>query len=126
MVVGALLESELMQSKSEVLPAVHREAPSQGTNSGNNGVEDRIREFVAGNLLFSEDGFPYQNSDSFLRHSVVDSLGVIELVSFVERQFQVPVKPAEVTPENFDSVNQLAAFVRGKIRCSKEAPYAGS
>ena len=115
-----------MQSKSEVGTIAQQNSHYIEGNPEDAGIEDRIREFVARNLLFSEDGFPYQNSDSFLRHSVVDSLGVIELVSFVERQFQVPVKPAEVTPENFDSVNQLAAFVRGKIRCSKEAPYAGS
>jgi acyl carrier protein len=115
-----------MQSKSEVGTVVQPKLHHQEGNLEDEGIEDRIREFVARNLLFSENGFPFQNSDSFLRHSVVDSLGVIELVTFVERHFQVPVKPAEVTPENFDSVNQLAAFIRGKIRCSKEAPYVGS
>jgi acyl carrier protein len=115
-----------MQSKSEVVGGFHREAKQNGIYPEGNQIEERIREFVASNLLFSENGFPYQNSDSFLRHSVVDSLGVVELVAFVQRQFQVTVNPAEVTPENFDSVNQLAAFVRRKIQCSKEAPYAGS
>jgi len=115
-----------MQSNSEVAGGIHRDVQDSGNGWNEKGIEDRIREFVAANLLFSEDGFPYQNSDSFLGHSVVDSLGVIELVTFVERQFQVSVNPAEVTPENFDSVNQLAAFIRRKVGTSKEAPYAGS
>jgi acyl carrier protein len=89
-------------------------------------IEVRIREFITRNLLFSENGFPYRNDDSFLRQRVVDSLGVIELVAFVEREFRVPVNPVEVTPGNFDSVDQLAAFVRRKIGDPKEASRAGS
>lgn len=115
-----------MQSKSDLSGGIQRDGQGSGNDWNDKGIEDRIRDFVATNLLFSEDGFPYQNTDSFLGHSVVDSLGVIELVTFVERQFQVPVKPGEVTPENFDSVNQLAAFIRRKIGTSKEAPYASS
>ncbi len=115
-----------MQSKSEVIGGINPDVQDSGNDWNDQGIEDRIRDFVATNLLFSENGFPYKNSDSFLGHSVVDSLGVIELVTFVERQFQVAVNPGEVTPENFDSVNQLAAFIRRKIGTSKEAPYAGS
>jgi acyl carrier protein len=88
-------------------------------------IKGRIREFVTRNLLFSENGFPYSDDDSFLGQRVVDSLGVIELVAFVEREFRVAVNPAEVTPDNFDSVDRLAGFIRQKVCDSKEVPCAG-
>jgi acyl carrier protein len=77
-------------------------------------VETKIRDFVARNLLFSEDGFPHADDVSFLQQGVIDSLGVLELVTFAGKEFGIEVSPADVTPDNFDSVSQLAAFIRRK------------
>jgi acyl carrier protein len=74
-----------------------------------------IRRFIADNLLFSSNGFQLDDDVSFLEEGVVDSLGVMELVVFVEEQFGVPVADEEVTPEYFDSVNRLAAYVESKL-----------
>src|SRR5438132_11054627 len=77
-------------------------------------IERKIRDCIARNLLFNEDGFPYEDDASFLQAGVIDSLGVLELVTFAGREFGVPVEPADVTPENFDSVDRLAAYIRRK------------
>jgi acyl carrier protein len=76
--------------------------------------ESTIKAFIARELLFSDDGFPHTDDTSFLEEGIVDSLGVMELVSFVQKTFGVTVAPSEVTPENFDSVARLAGFVRRK------------
>jgi len=77
-------------------------------------IESEIREFVARNLLFSEAGFPHGDDVSFLREGIIDSLGVLELVTFAGKRFGLTVEPHEVTPDNFDSVSRLAAFIRRK------------
>ena len=46
---------------------------------------------------------------------MVDSTGVLELVMFVEETFNTTVEDEEIVPENFDSVAQLAAYIRRKI-----------
>lgn len=79
-----------------------------------NAIEPRIREFIAANLLFSPDGFSYADDTSFLQEGIIDSLGVMELVTFVQTTFGVAVAQHEVTPAHFDSVTKLAAFVRQK------------
>lgn len=84
------------------------------TQSDNLQIEEHIRDFVARNLLYSDDGFPYADDTSFLREGIIDSLGVMELVAFVQRTFGVNVDQPEVTTANFDSVANLAAFVRQK------------
>lgn len=89
-------------------------------------VETSIREFITRNLIFSENGYPYQDEDSFLQHGVIDSLGVLELVTFAGREFGVQVEPAEVTPENFDSVSRLAAFIRRKKNFTTEGTRVDS
>jgi acyl carrier protein len=88
-------------------------------------VETKIRDFVARNLLFSEDGFPHADDASFLQQGVIDSLGVLELVTFAGKEFSIEVSPADVTPDNFDSVGQLAAFIRRK-QPSMETHCVGS
>jgi acyl carrier protein len=84
-------------------------------------IEVKIREFIVANLLFSQDGFPYADDVSFLQEGIIDSLGVMELVEFVKKNFGVRVEQQEVTPDNFDSVTKLAAFVRRKSAAPTEA-----
>jgi acyl carrier protein len=74
-----------------------------------------IRDYVARNLLFSDTGFNYDDDASFLDEGIIDSLGVIELVTFVESQFGVSVADHELVPDNFDSVKKLDAFIRSKL-----------
>jgi acyl carrier protein len=85
------------------------------TNSPNNAqIEPPIRDFIATNLLYSKDGFNYTDDASLLREGIIDSLGVVELVEFLQTRFGVKVEQQEVRPDNFDSVAKLAAFVRRK------------
>ena len=81
------------------------------------GVEDvakAIREYIAREILFSGDGYPYSDDASFLNEGIVDSMNVLELVMFVEKEFQVKVDDQEIVPDNFDSVNRLANYVLQK------------
>jgi acyl carrier protein len=77
-------------------------------------IEAQIKNYIAANLLFSETGFPYADDASFLKEGIIDSLGVMELVEFVQKELGVPVEQTEVTPAHFDSVAKLADFVRRK------------
>ena len=82
-------------------------------------IEKDLREFIATNLLYSTEGFAYADDASFLQEGIIDSLGVVELVAFVQKQYGVTAEQSEVTPDNFDSVAKLAAFVRGKLTQAK-------
>ena len=77
-------------------------------------INVQIRDFIAQNLLFSDNGFQYDDDDSFLQEGIVDSVGVMDLVSFVEENFKVAVDDQEIVPNNFDSVNKVAQYVRSK------------
>jgi acyl carrier protein len=78
-------------------------------------IEEQVRQYIADNFLFSEDGYQLSDDVSFLEEGIVDSTGVLELVMFVEETFDVTVEDEEIVPENFDSVSRLAAYIRRKI-----------
>ncbi|MEJ2737797.1 MAG: acyl carrier protein [Anaerolineae bacterium] len=77
-------------------------------------VEERIRAYIAENILFSNNGYPHSDEASFLEEGIVDSMGIMELVMFVEEQFGITVEDEELVPDNFDSVSRLAAYIRAK------------
>ena len=75
-------------------------------------TEDMIRRYIAENILFSDNGYPYPDDASFLEEGIVDSMGIMELVMFVEENFGVIVEDEDLVPDNFDSVSRLAAYIR--------------
>ena len=74
-------------------------------------IKTQIRAYVAENLLFSDNGIGLSDDESFLDAGIVDSMGVLELVTFVEERFSIEVPDEEIVPDNFDSVDKLAAFI---------------
>lgn len=70
-----------------------------------------IRFFIAENFLYSANGDGLKDNASFLANGLIDSTGVLELVSFVEDKYGICVKDDELVPDNFDSVNNLSNFI---------------
>jgi acyl carrier protein len=54
------------------------------------------------------------DSVSFLESGIMDSTGIMELVMFLEEEFEIKVQDAEMVPENLDSVNNLVKYLQGK------------
>ncbi len=73
-----------------------------------------IRQYILGNLLFTEDESALQDTDSFLDSGIIDSTGVLEIILFIEETFGIKVNDDEMLPANLDSVNNLAAFIDRK------------
>jgi len=76
-------------------------------------VTDRIREFLA-------EHFPAARSrrldpdESLLTNGILDSLGVLDVVAFLETEFKITVTDEDLLPENFESLGRLTAFVEEK------------
>jgi len=75
-------------------------------------IQAQIRDYIAQNLLFSDDGFGYEDDASFLEEGIVDSVGIMELVLFIEEDIGLSVDDEDLTPDNFDSVNKLANYIK--------------
>lgn len=58
---------------------------------------------------------PIANADNLLESGIIDSLGILDLVSFLEQEFTIAVADDELIPENFESVDRLSRFVEHKI-----------
>ena len=74
----------------------------------------RIRDFVVDTfLLGDDDGFA--DDDSLIEGGIVDSTGVMELVSFLEETYGIAIHDHELVAANLDSIARLRAFVDAKV-----------
>ena len=73
-----------------------------------------VREFVIENFLFGDDGH-LQEESSFLETGVIDSTGVLELVSFLEETYDIAIDDEELVPENLDSLSNIEQFLKRKL-----------
>ncbi len=58
--------------------------------------------------------------DNLLETGVIDSLGVLEIVTFLQEGFSLAVEDDELTPENFQSISSIAGFVGQRLRAQQE------
>ncbi|WP_224981926.1 acyl carrier protein [Geomonas agri] len=74
---------------------------------------EQIRSYIVDNFLFGDDR-DLEDTTSFLESGIVDSTGILELVSFLENCFGIRVEDEELVPENLDSVHRLVGFLARK------------
>ncbi len=77
-------------------------------------IEGLIRKYMNENVLYGDGAIEYTDDTSFLAAGILDSMAVLELVTWVEATFNIKPDVRDITPENFDSVRRLAAFIRAK------------
>jgi acyl carrier protein len=78
-----------------------------------NEIKQQIRQFLC--ELLPGGASPNLLDDTPLRTSgIVDSMGMLQLVSFIEENFGVEVEAEEASLQNFDRIEDIAAFVQKK------------
>jgi len=71
---------------------------------------ERIRRFIV-DTFFVES---FSDEESFLRSGIIDSLGMLDLVAFLESEFGIKIYDEELVPQNLDSLAKVAAFAERK------------
>lgn len=77
-------------------------------------AEQKVRDYMLENYLFTDDQSALNNDDSFLDKGIIDSTGILEVIYFLEEEFSIKVEDEEMVPENFDSVNNIAKYIQSK------------
>ena len=75
-------------------------------------VARRIRDFINDELLFEDIDVA---DDTPLLDDLIDSVGLMELVTFVEQEFELSVDQGEIDQRNFETVGAIAAWVEGLL-----------
>ncbi|MCC6253982.1 MAG: acyl carrier protein [Ignavibacteriaceae bacterium] len=73
-----------------------------------------VKEFIIENFLFGEEEQLMLDTD-FFDKGIIDSTGVIELVSFLEETFNISVDDDELIPENLSSLKNIDVVLQKKL-----------
>ena len=77
-------------------------------------ARDMLRKFILEDYLFTDDQAALQDDTSFLEEGILDSMGILEIIMFLEDEFGVKVANDEMIPSNLDSIKNLLAFIDRK------------
>jgi len=77
-------------------------------------ILEKARAYVIENFMYMRKSQTIGDEESLLRTGVISSLGMMEVVGWVEETFGVTVDPEEITENNFDTMRGLARFVLSK------------
>jgi len=76
-------------------------------------IKEQVRQFITTNF-YVPDAAALEDTTSFLDKGIIDSTGVLEVVSFLEQEFGITVEDIEMVPENLDSIGNIVAYVTRK------------
>jgi acyl carrier protein len=87
-------------------------------------VKQAVRDFIEASFLFREGRDRLADGESLLAAGLIDSTGILELVSFIETEFAIAMEDEEIVPDNLDSVDQIAAYIERKRSPHRPAAIA--
>jgi len=79
-------------------------------------VKEKIKHFIIENFLFSERGL--KDDEPLFESGIIDSLGLIKLIAFIEEKFNVSIDMSEIMIENFNTVNDIMETLKSRMNPS--------
>jgi acyl carrier protein len=81
----------------------------------------RTRAYIAENFLYTRPDYQLADDDLLLERRIIDSMGMVELVTFLQDEFRIDIDEADITEENLGSLARIERYVRSKTMASEAA-----
>ena len=75
---------------------------------------DPIMEFIKNQLVREKTMKNIGRGDDLIESGVIDSLGILKLLEFLESKFSINISDEELIPENFESIESIESFISRK------------
>jgi len=76
-------------------------------------IQQRVRQFISENFYVS-DAATLAGDASLITAGVIDSTGMLEVITFLESEYGISIDDAEMTPDNLETIDRIANFVSKK------------
>ena len=78
-------------------------------------IKAKVRKFIETNLIVFDDEAEFSDEDNIFQMGFVSSLFAMQMVIFIEKEFNICVDDEDLEISNFSSVNNIHAFVEKKL-----------
>ncbi|HUL22603.1 MAG TPA: phosphopantetheine-binding protein [Thermodesulfobacteriota bacterium] len=79
-----------------------------------------VFEIITTNSETDEKPTTFEDDDSLIDAGLIDSIGAVQLIEECVQKFDVLIHPAELSLENFDTVNRICQFIQTKLMESQQ------
>lgn len=79
-------------------------------------LEQELSNFVAKELLTNQSVDDLSPHDELLDSGLVDSMGIMRLIGFIDQRFEYAVPPGDVTIDNFNTLTAICEYLEAKLR----------
>jgi acyl carrier protein len=86
-------------------------------------IRETLRRYISEELL--EDDAPVDDDENLLADGMVDSLGMLRLVGFIEESYGFRVPPDAFTIEHFRTIATLDAYLSRAMNAAGQETHAG-
>ena len=76
-------------------------------------TETHIKAFIQKEFL-RDQGLDLEITDNLIEQGIIDSLGIMRLLTYLERSFGIKVTDEELIPVNFETIESISSFIRNK------------
>jgi acyl carrier protein len=70
-----------------------------------------IKQYITETILYDQPGIELTDAFPLLEQTMMDSLQFLNLVLFIQERFQITIRPIEMVPENFESIQAMVALI---------------
>jgi len=77
-------------------------------------TKEEIKNYIIEASL--EDSKKVKDDTLIFDTGLLDSMGLLFLIEFLNENYQVEVNDEELNPKNFESINSIVSFVEGKLK----------
>ena len=75
-------------------------------------VEKQIIDYLLSNIIFTVSEI--QPEQQLIESLLIDSISIIKVILFLEKQFDIRIEDEDLDPTNFETVNNMANLVNRK------------
>jgi acyl carrier protein len=76
-------------------------------------MREKIRNFIVENFLFGEREL--KDDEPLFESGIIDSLGLIKLLAFIDEKFNVSVDMSEIMIENFNTLDDIMETLKSRV-----------
>ena len=76
---------------------------------------DKIVQYIENELVVSDESFSISLDDDLLGSGLLDSLGMMKLISFIEKEFELKIPAEDMVIENFMTVSCISTYLKNRV-----------
>ena len=74
-------------------------------------MKEKIATYIIEELINSQEALNLSYDDDLLNEGLLDSLSIMKLISYLEKEFEVSVAPSDMTIENFITIDAISDYL---------------